>query len=46
LLSPCYAEPENPGREERGTMDYLDSSIRIAQAVLPPAIQYFGKAKE
>jgi len=27
-------------------MDYLDSSIRIAQTVLPPAIQYFGKARE
>jgi hypothetical protein len=27
-------------------MDYLDSGIKIAQSVLPPAIQYFGKAKE
>jgi ABC-type siderophore export system fused ATPase/permease subunit len=27
-------------------MDYLDSSIKIAQTVIPPAFQYFGKAKE
>jgi hypothetical protein len=27
-------------------MDFLDSGIRVAQTVLPPAIQYFGKAKE
>ena len=27
-------------------MDLLDSGIRVAQTVLPPAIQYFGKAKE
>jgi hypothetical protein len=27
-------------------MDFLDSGIRVAQRVLPPAIQYFGKAKE
>jgi hypothetical protein len=27
-------------------MDYLDSGIKIAQTVLPPAFQYFGKAKE
>jgi hypothetical protein len=35
-------------RPQKGrlTMDYLDSSIRVVQTVLPPAIQYFGKAKE
>jgi hypothetical protein len=27
-------------------MDYLDSGIKVVQSVLPPAIQYFGKAKE
>jgi DNA repair exonuclease SbcCD ATPase subunit len=27
-------------------MDVLDSSIRVVQTVLPPAIQYFGKAKQ
>ena len=27
-------------------MAVLDSSIRVAQIVIPPAIQYFGKAKE
>jgi hypothetical protein len=32
--------------QKEATVDYLDSSIKIAQTVLPPAIQYFGKAKE
>jgi cell division protein FtsB len=27
-------------------MDYLDSSISVVQSVLPPALQYFGQAKE
>jgi hypothetical protein len=27
-------------------MDYIDSGIKIAQTVLPPAFQYFGRAKE
>ena len=27
-------------------MDYLDSGVKIAETVLPPAIRYFGKAKE
>ena len=27
-------------------MDYLDSGIKIAQTVIPPAFLYFGKAKE
>jgi cell division protein FtsB len=32
--------------QKEAIVDYLDSSIRLAQSVLPPAIQYFGKAKE
>jgi hypothetical protein len=33
--------------EARGTaMDYLDSGTKILQVAIPPAIQYFGKAKE
>jgi hypothetical protein len=27
-------------------VDILDSSIRVVQTVLPPALQYLGKAKE
>jgi hypothetical protein len=27
-------------------MDYLDSSIKIAETVLPPTIKYFGRAKD
>lgn len=27
-------------------MDYVDSGIRIIQTALPPALQYFGRAKE
>jgi len=27
-------------------MDYLDSGIRIAQTVLPPALRYLGRASE
>lgn len=26
--------------------DYLDSGIKLTQAVIPPAFQYIGKAKE
>jgi hypothetical protein len=44
LIFPCYAGFKSANKE--ATVDYLDSSIKIAQTVLPPAIQYFGKAKE
>jgi len=44
LIFPCYAGFKSANKE--ASVDYLDSSIKIAQTVLPPAIQYFGKAKE
>jgi cell shape-determining protein MreC len=43
--TPCYAELHEC-EEKENTMDYLDSGIRLAQTVLPPALHYFGRARE
>jgi cell shape-determining protein MreC len=34
------------GKKGWWLVDILDSSIRVVQTVLPPTLQYFGKAKE